>query len=373
MKIYVNKYQISIYFLFLLATFHLPIVTISEDSIGLYDIVLVLYALFIFMRASKIRALPYLVLSITFILILLIGSIDVTDLFHWILVAKQVQYIITFVVWYYLFTKSDFSERDLVSISILISVSAIISGVFLVLNQECWRLCLVGQEGDSANAISSIIVICMLVIIQVATNKQKYLSLPILLIGLVLTFSRTNILGFFATIFLYAIFQKKTLLLLLMISFFVGASITMEFLPIAYGYTPLDYVIDPSLILEDDSFKARYEKAWWNGYNAGIFYNLFGNGLGVQRFSDGLYSRLFIGTGAIGTLLYLSMFGLFFLASSNLRYLLIFFAINSLNTETLTNVFRVMQILIPYLAFYVIHADKRIFLKKNSISNFSIN
>ena len=364
MKINLDKYQISIYLLFALATFHIPFITISEDSVGLYDIVLALYASFIFMRASKINALPYLLLSICFLIILLIGSIDVSDTFHWILVAKQVQYVVTFMVWYYLFKKSNFSEQDLVFVSILIAFAVIIFGSFRVFTQDCWRLCLVGQEGDSANAIASIIVICMLMIIQLATTRQKLFCLPILFFGLVLTFSRTNILAFFATIFLYSVFKKKFILLILIILVFIIASISMEFLPISYGYTPLDYVTNPSLMLEDDSFKKRYTTAWWNGYNPGLFYNLFGNGLGVQRVSDGLYSRLYIGSGAIGTLTYLFLFTLFFMSNSKLRYVLFFFAVNSLNTETLTNVFRVMQIFIPFIAFYVVHADKKIVLKK---------
>ncbi len=385
--------------LIFLAFFQFPIIWIGQgveaDSIGLYDLFLVfftiwsmtrrygkgdkepmlprrwqeffvvaaVYACFLFTRMRPFKSVVSILQVLKFIENMLL-------LFNIVLFLEQKkdnmpQIIKIFTFMFFLLGFAQFCYA-------LAGQIGGIGGIIHTYYGNWYRLGLPFMQGVSSNpagfVLGSIIIFYSEVVFKDKQSRvKKALYLFIIVVVLILTISKTNIMGL---IIVYAVkvvvTRKNRAKILIGGAILVPVTLLVINAIAQYGETAglmrllFGLLTDPIGALQYRSFEARYQYIWPNAIalwleNVPSF--LFGRGLYFQRVVDGTVPRLLSHQGLVGFVLFSFVWVIFFFWQfgkyRSIRYLMLFVMINSINGETLVVSYRATQAYLVVLAALV--------------------
>jgi len=388
-----NSYN-KIYFVFIfLSLFHIPIVSIGNDFIGLYDFYIVLLFIYFSTKSVIISSKWKLLflMKVLYSIYLLFGLIRFGSLYSVLLVSKQFEIVIIFFVTYKLFYTIE-NDTLLKHFEICVDIMMLFQlasyfrlfrylGLKDGLGYGIWyQLGLPFMNGVSSNPSGFILGAILILRISTFKNKNIVSIIRILfnIIALLLTSSRTNILASVAVICLFlisVIIRKPKYLLNLIIIFVIVISAIVQiisFLPsesLVWRIVNLFFsgnVIEN--ILEQGSFKIRYSQMWKGAFaewNKNFITLLFGNGEGWIQVVDGSVPRLLSNQGIIGLIFFIFNWFIIFIIigrKTNIWTLLLYFTINAISAETLITSFRSIQAIIPII-FLMINKTQKTYSK----------
>ncbi|MGE0171417.1 MAG: hypothetical protein AB7T49_01470 [Oligoflexales bacterium] len=378
------------YLLFLfgiLAFFHVPILEMDGDGIGIFDVVSIPVFLFALYDLQKQRhnltIAPRDFISVLFftgfITVCIISFLECLfagkeiQIFQYALFLKQLQYLMLLLAAWVLVPESR-AGRLLFHLSVanifLLFALALVKVQF---THEWIRLSLPFKSGESPNPAGFILSCSLLFVVFSLYNRSisinpttKMLIFGTIaagLIALAYSRSRTNSLALVITTILYLTSKNighPKRLISAVVAFCAISLLGWVFYDrfgVSYGEFPLRYLTSPKVLLEDSSFMMRVNETWFrglSGFRSGYFQMLFGLGLGTIRYNDGLYPALLFGTGVLGALFYICALVLFLLRGSpEFKALLVFILLNGVTVETTLNSFRVMQVILPMVVFLI--------------------
>lgn len=393
----------SFFVLALVAMFHFPVIWIGNDSIGLFDIILILGYLAVFVLHAMGQQLhfdekwnEYLLLTLLYggyILVNLLLNTD-RDAKPVLLAVKYFEnsFFFFIVLIIYFETNSmdvEFTAR-IVQASLLIMVMYLLYTYFygssIVQDGQIARIGLPFMTGTAANPAGFILGMGVLLHLSVFFRLKKYklfttVSFVLTIVALLFTVSRTNVFALLLVIIVYLLTKivrdRRALIVasVVIVVTFVGFSVLSTHFASRTGKisTFIEILKNPSVIFLDPSFRIRYTIAWPLAYdqwmtNVGTF--LFGNGLGKNSVVDGTFIRLLANQGLIGFLLFCYIWLGFFLQKFGrykwLRIILLFVVINGLTGDTLVVSYRTVQIYILLVITLVYSLE---FLEKREISS----
>jgi hypothetical protein len=363
----------------LLAVVHVPMVTIEEDSIGLFDLAVVGFGILLLASGARLgagpEARPILCLYLAFLGYVTLGYLLGTlasdfGFFSTALLVKQYEYLLIVLVAGYLVV--NVPRRNLLVPLCLTLYIVSLAGVYFLLRSDYKRLGLLFQEGHPVNPAAFILATTMLLLICDAgtflegrgrIGKLWFLgALGAGFAALILTFSRTNSLAFIIAVAFFLLQRNRGAFLIGMVML-VGVLIALPLvterlgLKVYGGELFTSFLVDPLSIFQEHTFQTRLNRNWLLGYDqwvANPLTILFGIGFGRVRLTDGLVPHLLYSTGLVGLALYVTMLGwLFVRGTAAMRTIVLFVLINSVSAETTINSFRAMQVFLVPLAYLV--------------------
>lgn len=213
-----------------IAVVHVPLVTIEEDSIGLFDVTLIGLAIVLLIGGahigSTISARPALHLYLIFLLYITAGFLlgmlrSDAEFFGFALLVKQYEYLLIALIAGY-FAAVLPRRSFLVPLGLVLFIVAITGAIRLV-GSEYKRLGLVFQEGNSPNPAGFILATTLLLLVTEARpllHERRLIgkawfgsALVVGYAALVLTFSRTNNLAFVIALVFYLIQKNRRALI----------------------------------------------------------------------------------------------------------------------------------------------------------------
>lgn len=363
---------ISKLFIFL-SIAHVPLIYYQDQSIGMFDFFIGLYALYLIIKNTNnlvkiniVFGLYSLYMSYALINLITIGSTSIQSV---ALFLKFIQFAFIYIVATDIFKKINKEE-----IPILLAISVITIAIYgiwhLYVTGTWYRLGLPGMIGVSSNPggfVTGLNTVVLFYIIISGKYKKHKLLLNILIIVsiycLYMTYSRTNQLSTLVTLFVLIFVEikkvnKKYLQVIIIISILVGIIfyLSTSNLNTKSAENIFTSIITPEeSILNDNSFVAR-TIAWqviFESYTSSIYSMIFGLGFGNVGAIDSLYLRILYNIGIIGLLLIIIFTSpLFFNGSRTplLKYLAIYILINGIASETLYSSYRSVQYFLTLLA-----------------------
>jgi hypothetical protein len=370
-----------------LAVFQLPVFWVDRDSIGLYDAFLGLSLFFVFLnpywRAIRITARWKHVLfaGFAYVTYLCFSLLIYFDTYSALLVIKNAEFLVEFLVCIAFLWDDDLNlervRKVVVGIFFLLAIFQLANfggvmrkaGVQSIVGGVPYRVGLPFMQEDSANPAGFVLGLYLIV---ASHFKRKTVleiaSMGLSLLAMVLTVSRTNLIGLvivFAFFYLQAILSGRRSLLV----FIIAISVLVAGVGIIYSSISQEsvlwlnlfrYLSNPTGFLSDQSFTYRYIQHWPEAIDAWLtnpFTMLFGNGAGYLQIVDGTFPRLLANNGLVGVVLFVY----FWFVTPALRHgknavispILFFLIINSINAETLIVSYRSVQIFIVLYAFSV--------------------
>lgn len=381
---------ISKLFIFL-SIAHVPLIYFQDQSIGLFDFFIGLYALYLILKKSNNRVkinivfgLYSLYMSYALLNLITIGSTSIQSV---ALFLKFIQYAFIYIIATDIFKKINKEE-----IPILLATSVITIAIYgiwhLYVTGTWYRLGLPGMIGVSSNPggfVTGLNTVVLFYIVISGKYKKHKLLLNILIIVSIycmyMTYSRTNQLSTLVTLFVLIVFEikkvnKKYLQVIISISLLVG---TIFYLSTSNLNTKgaeniFTSIITPEeSILNDSSFLSR-TIAWqvmFESYTSSIYSMIFGLGFGNVGAIDSLYLRILYNIGIMGLLLII-IFSIPLFGSGNkislLKYVVIYILINGIASETMYSSYRSVQYFLVLLALIkttAMHEDKNIYHHPN--------
>ena len=369
--------------LFLLACFHVPIIWIGDDSIGLWDLYLVVYfiLLFAFPVRGKSGPVPhfwreFFLLALLFGAYQFFGAVMTRKTYSILLVIKYFEAItVAYCCLEYFWRFRDDMPRLLTFFQVVIFAMNVFQLAYFFGGFGWYRIGLPFKAAVSPNPAGFIlglsVFLYLSVILPLRKNKLPSLvAFGTLAVTFLLTFSRTNLFAVLAVVAVYygagMVRHVKRLLVLIVVStlllgtlFYLNA--TSELVSIGRVITILS---DPRAVLQDTSFSIRYQILWPRAIDAwttNVGTLGVGTGTGNYEVIDGTIPRLLGNQGIIGLVLFFAVwFGFFvhwFGSHAIVRNMLLFVFINGITAETLVISYRTVQIYVFVLFFFVFAAE----------------
>lgn len=369
-----------------LSIFHLPIVWIDENSIGLFDLGVVAAYLFVFVLYILGQKLDFgRKWKEYFLVALLYGGYLIFSLLvnqertlkSILLVVKYFENVLFLLLMVYLFeTQMEDIEFNIKAVQMLLVLLVLyqlyhyFSGTPTVSFSRPWlRIGLPYMPGTASNPAGFVLGASILLYTSVIlkTSKRKLfniLTLVMTVVALLFTISRTNVFGLLIVLMIYllsnVIRDKKSLIIATVLIIAAFSIFTILSIYSASRVTKMQTFIEilrnPRVILTEGSFMIRYARAWPNAYKQwvhSIVTFLFGNGIGYNPVVDGTFLRLLANQGIIGFIFFCYLWFGFYLQHFGkykwIRMLLLFAFINGMTGDTLVVSFRTIQIYIVIL------------------------
>lgn len=375
--------KLFIVFLFL-AVFQIPIVSIGNDSIGLFDLYLVIYFVYLVYKADgrfKISNRNWILFLKAFLIYIfyLISSLLILHDFRSILVlVKHIEYFLIFFilivnVHHFEISKQTLSKNFRYIMLLLVSFQllswldymvGIVPGISPGLGFGIWyRVCLPFKDGVSSNPAGFVLGAYLLYYLESSYHQLssfffKKIFPIMILVTLFLTISRTNFLAFilvFTISFIFKMFKSTWYrIIFIVISLTIVITIGAMF-EVLLDKNPefvllIKVLTNPAEILKDNSFMMRFSFLWGHlieNWLTSIKSIIIGNGIAAIPIADSTYLGLLANQGIIGLLLF-SLIWFFIPYFSNRKLyvslFLLYTFINGINAETLTLSYRSIQI-----------------------------
>lgn len=382
-----------------LAVFHVPLVTVGKEVIGLYDVATVLLPLYMLMR-RRFRGGTLFGFAKTFGITWLaylcfIGMrIGLTpDDYVVLLAIKHIQYAVSFAILAQL-VQSIRSHKFLVEsiglVFLILSLFQLASffnltsmvGIPRGFGYGLWyRVGLPFMLGVSSNPAGFVLGAFLIFWwYQRETSARFRLFVGVLVAAaFFLTFSRTNLAALALTVFVFALpalLARPLRLVVLVAGGFFLVLLLISVLDTGFAsegvqsrLSLLSALLNPERLLSDRSFSLRYLEHWPRAIHAWLespWSILFGKQFGGIQVVDGTVPRLLANQGVVG----LSLFALVWFYwpaklskwSTPTLALMCFAAVNGIAGETLITSFRSVQAYVPLLLLMVTlsYADGRI-------------
>jgi hypothetical protein len=371
----------------LLALFHIPVLSFSHQqlgsghgqSIGMFDLLLPIGLLHPYITKYRPSAgtLTAILLYLAFISTSAFSLVFFEySQFGVLLLVKQVEYAVCFLVFGSIVRAIP---RD--RLMDCLGFAMLVFSCYCIYEQQTTagqiRLGIPFKEGISSNP-AGFILSAYILVLAVQYSRGRHHLLKVLIgipacIALYLTFSRTNFIALVAGL-LFSIHISprnfKGILVILVLTLGLGGLYALN--PMAqttYGGNPLQY-LNLNAILNDSSFNMRYTSAWFQRSDDWIqspLKVLFGHGMGYVQIFDSLYFSLLFNTGIVGLVLYGGFLGyLFYRGKRATRGLLVFVMVNGINTETVLNSYRCVQVFAVFLVVaWVLDQSLEVSLERN--------
>lgn len=385
-----NK-KLFVIFIFL-AVFQLPIITVGNDSIGLFDLYLPFYLLFLCIRKQGIFVLTvywkqFFFIFFSYIVYLVLTLISFFDLRSLLVLIKHIEYLLVFLIVIVNIETFRIKTSEIANILkvifLLLAIFQIISWFDRFINiipgiepgfglGDWYRVGLPFMEGTSSNPAGFLLGAYMYYYIEGSYHQQEGLfykfAFPfIVFLSLFLTISRTNILAFiiiFSLSYLFKMFSSKiyrTIFMVIATVLFFTISLFFDYLleQNSHFETIVKLILDPSKILEDDSFMHRFTGLWVNQIDVWLKNAktiLFGNGIANIVIADSTYLGLLANQGIIGLVFFVTLWYIVpFIKRPNVGVFLFLFYVflNGVTAETLIVSFRSVQVYIIILVLIV--------------------
>ncbi len=392
-----NYIEISLLAIFIfLACFHIPVIWIGDDSIGLFDLYLIFYLMYILIKtgtrkysfSKKWRS--YFVIVIIYLGYLLLHFPGLNSVYELTLWIKNVEFFIgLFVIALSLNKMIVFKKQMIKIIQIIFLIMMIYQiGYFLGIITygfaPAYRIGLPLTRGVSSNPAGFILGSFIIFNIEIVFKyyKKNIFSIIVFILAclsILLTISRTNIIALLFTILLIMLYRSLrtefgfAIILLFVLLTVVGFQLMLQYTPEKSKlWNFLRIVEDPSKLITDSSFIKRYTIHWPKAFNlwlSSVKSIFFGIGFGKVTVVDGTIPRLLCNQGIIGFALFhivwYFMFIFLFPKNEGLKFLLIFNFINGINGETLIVSFRSVQVYVILIACIIIFHPSYIVSKGN--------
>lgn len=375
------------YFLIFSAIMHFPFFYMKGDAVGLFDISIVMYAIFKIGKKSidisKFK--QFIWISLAYIGYLSISTIYSTSSISILLLIKQVEHFVFFIFLIDFYSKNEHRTEEHFLLFISLFAAAILYQVVNFYSLvpgpiSNYRLGLPFKKGISSNPaglfLSSFIVVLVFIGLRIKRYRWYFAALLVLSgFALVLTDSRTNMIGllvvmfFAASIKIWSFKYGKIVLPLLYIIGFGGLYFLLWSVP-DFGQFErfLKLLRNPLIVVQDTSFRVRLNGLWPSAVSAwteNLFTILLGKGYGFMPVVDGTYHRLLVNQGVIGFLFFMYLWFVYFIRkhySKPLLFLLILVAINGIAVDTLITSYRSIQIFLIMLSgvlFFQLDSKRR--------------
>jgi len=377
-------------FSLLLAFLHFPVYTISQKSVGLFDIFCIpLFFIALLRNSTKIRGkkiaeklkIGFFIYAV-FVLYAAVSQLafggdrfishGLSEEFDFgsLLLLKHVQYLCICIIFFRSLPGS--SKATMITIAVSVLFVAIYGIYATLISQEWYRLGLFGIYSEvSSNPAGFVLGSATLTLIYYIKNiteipkKLNVLFVTAILagcLGLFLTFSRTNNLSFYAALGYYYVILVRRGRRIVLGAFIVVSLLASGFILEKYqesgridgGYTTsvATYVTNPSRVFSDSSMQMRIYDVWGSVVKDWLetpLTTVFGIGFGNLRMADSLYANLLVTTGIVGLAIYLSVLLTLSRVSDGVALLALFVLINGAAVESTLNSFRCVQVLIPLI------------------------
>jgi len=388
-----------------LAIFHIPLLWVRENAIGLFDIMVIGGYVLLIVAISVGQHIELGDIWKEYLLIALFysGYLFFSYLLNFNRTAQPFLIIIKYIentfflllLVFHFETKGESLERTvkivhfLLVILVLYQLYHYFTGTPVVSFDKPWlRIGLPFMPGTSSNPAGFILAISVILHISVFIKIEKKKLIPLItllltLVALIFTISRTNVFGLLIVLLAYSftnIFKDKRAIIigsLIVVATFIIFSIVSrsDFARTGKINTFIQLLRNPSRIFQEGSFMIRYTGAWPEAYRQwteNIVTMIFGKGIGYMSVVDGTFLRLLANQGVIGLLFFFYIwFGFFLLRFGRhkwLRTTLLFVFINGITGDTLIVSFRTIQIYIVQILTLVYSLD---YLEKKKVEGYA--
>lgn len=406
----VNRHTLYFLILVFLTFFHIPLIWIEGDSIGLFDVYLVLYTIFVLskryrkyherrLKLSK-KWKEYYIVVLAYLCYMLLRNRIVEDILSLLIILKQIENMVLLfhVVTFFELRKTD--TRFFISCFLIIlfslafaQLSYVALGMLGIVRGSGWlaqnygwfyRLGMPFMKGISSNpagfVLGSIIIFYSEIAFKVSRRKIiTGIAFAVVILALMLTISRTNIIALIFVFFVKLATGKNkvralaTTIGLFFLFFFIVLSVVEQDSVTGKQLSRmLDLLLNPALIFaKDQSFFYRYRYSWppaWNAWLENGATVLFGKGVNYIPIVDGTLPRLLGNQGLVGAILFHYIWFVFFKLQFRkyraVGFLLIFALINAINGETLLMSYRATQ---PYIVILIAAIFSTAYIKDNNL------
>jgi hypothetical protein len=373
----------ALFFVFIfLSVFHIPLVWIGDESIGLYDIYLVFFLVFLLIfqavRPSEAWRGYFLVVFLYFVYLL--WHLVYYPTIEAILIAMKngEMFLAMFATVAYFERREESRPSGAASLNIvmLMLVAFQLLSRFNLTSRlgfspgfgigKWYRVGHPFMQGTSSNPAGFVLGSYLIVYQELYLPQRPLRRTAVFLCfvaSLLLTISRTNIIAYVVTVlakylrsitrkvryvFFFALFLAAVVLVFYLLSNIIPKDNKL--------WNVIRVMQNPQDILLENTFISRYKFLWPEAFrlwSTDVFHILFGRGLGFMQVVDGTVPRLLVNKGVFGLLLFSYIWFASFLArypkNRTLWLLLTFALVNSITGETLMISYRAVQVYIPLL------------------------
>ncbi len=383
----IRRFRLELVLLFLMelaACFHVPVLRIGNDSIGVFDIYIVMYAFWLLLRVDKRKYVferkwkEYFIIIIIYLSYMILRFYDPSNIYTIMLWVKNVEYFLTFfLVVLVLREFTDYKSELIFYVQMIFLIMMLFQlgyrfGLINIGNAPRYRIGLPLTSGVSSNPAGFVLGAYIIFISEVVLRfyKKNLFTVVTLLISFVtifLTISRTNLIALLSVMFLSIIDRSMrsrkgvVIIVFFVTTLFVAYVLLISYIPEnSYLWNFLRIIQNPENLMTDSSFGMRYTYHWPYAIERWLstpFTFLFGTGFGSVKVVDGTIPRLLGNQGFLGFLLFHGVWFLlplyYFPKNKALKYLLLFAFINGINGETLIVSYRSVQIYVILLAYTI--------------------